>query len=71
MATLIRRGNTQRLQFRVFPNEDRQSIALGAMDEDLAKAFKKRVETLVKAMLCYGLLTCPTTCTRKWPRPDW
>ncbi len=50
MATLLRKGDRWSIQFRLRPNEDRGTIALGIMSEPTARGFKERVEALVDAI---------------------
>ncbi len=49
MASLIHKGDRWTLQFRLRPDQDRATIALGAMDELDAQRFQKYVGVLVKA----------------------
>ena len=50
MATLLQKGGRWSLQFRLRPNEDRRTVALGAMSEAQARATRERVEVLVRAI---------------------
>ncbi len=50
MASLIAKWGRWSLQFRLRPNQDRQTIALGAMSSATARSFQERVEALVEAI---------------------
>ena len=63
MASLIRKSNRWSLQFRMRPNEDRRTIALGDVAEDQAETIKTRVEALVQAIRADRP---PDVATSKW-----
>ena len=64
MASLIKKGNGRwALQFRLRPNVDRVTIALGDVTEFQAKDIQERVEELVKAIRADR---APDVSTSKW-----
>ncbi len=63
MANLISKGDRWSLQFRIRPNQERPTIALGAMSEVEAKRFQERVEILVEALRADSP---PDRSTTKW-----
>lgn len=65
MANLIHKSGRWSLQFRLRPNQPRATIVLGAVSEEDAKLFRKRVEILVTAARAgeHGELDVPTA---KW-----
>jgi integrase len=65
MATLLYRGGKYSLQFRLRPNEDKKTIALGAMNPATAGVFKRSFEALVDA---YRAGESPDRATAKWVR---
>ncbi len=50
MASLIHKGDRWTLQFRLRPDQDRVTIALGAMSEPQAESYRERVEALVESL---------------------
>jgi integrase len=65
MASLIHKGDRWTLQFRLRPNQEKATIALGAMSEAGAKVFQERVEILVKALRA-GPGGAPDVSTADW-----
>ncbi len=63
MASLICKNGRWSLQFRVRPNEERQTIALGTTAEATALGFQRRVESLVNAIRADDP---PDPSTAKW-----
>ena len=63
MASLIGKRGRWSLQFRLRPDEDRQTIALGAMSPATARSFQERVEALVEAIRADNP---PDPSTAKW-----
>ena len=63
MASLIQKLNRWRLQFRMQPNGDRFTIALGNVDADQAETVRKRVDELVRAIRAERP---PDVSTSKW-----
>ena len=50
MASLINKQGRWSLQFRLRPNSERATIALGTMTEATARDFQRRVNALVDAV---------------------
>ena len=63
MANLIFKSGRWSLQFRLRPNQERVTIALGAVSKSGAAGAKERVEILVKALRAGG---APDVSTAKW-----
>ncbi|MGA2621554.1 MAG: hypothetical protein ABSF26_28460 [Thermoguttaceae bacterium] len=63
MASLIHKRGRWSLQFRLRPNSERQTIALGTMTEAGARSYKERIEALVEAIRADGP---PDPSTAKW-----
>ena len=69
MATLLKKGERWSLQFRLKPNEDRRTIALGVMEDEQAQLYRKRVGTSIKALRANSP---PDLSTARWveEQPD-
>ena len=63
MASLIHKRGRWSLQFRLRPNSERQTVALGAMTEATARGFQERVNALVEAIRADNP---PDPSTAKW-----
>jgi len=63
MASLVCKRGRWSLQFRLRPNVDRATIALGAMSDEEAESFRARVSTLVEA---HRADSPPDPSTAKW-----
>ena len=63
MASLIRKSDRWTVQFRLQPDQDRQTVALGKMSPEEAEAFRARVDVLVEA---HRADSPPDPSTAKW-----